>query len=88
LAALEGYDLSCYGATVPPLLHDHSMAVTKASAGTVGSLVAVGMMIGAGLAGALANRFNARGRTGWRKHSSGPRVVRLQPRHGGRRNEE
>ncbi len=60
LAALEGYDLSCYGSTVPSLLHDHSMAVTKASAGTVGSLVAVGMMIGAGIAGALANRIDAR----------------------------
>ncbi|MFI6366331.1 MFS transporter [Nocardia sp. NPDC050630] len=59
-AALEGYDLACYGATVPSLLHDHAMAATKASAGTVGSLVAVGMMVGAGLAGALVNRFGAR----------------------------
>lgn len=59
-AALEGYDLACYGATVPALLGDHSLAATKATAGTVGSLVAVGMMIGAGLAGALVNRFGAR----------------------------
>jgi len=59
-AALEGYDLACYGATVPSLLRDHSMATTKATAGTVGSLVAVGMMVGAGLAGALLNRFGAR----------------------------
>lgn len=59
-AALEGYDLACYGATVPSLLADHTLAATKASAGTVGSLVAVGMMIGAGLAGALVNRFGSR----------------------------
>lgn len=59
-AALEGYDLASYGATVPSLLQDHSMAATKATAGTVGSLVAVGMMVGAALAGALANRFGAR----------------------------
>jgi AAHS family benzoate transporter-like MFS transporter len=59
-ATLEGYDLSCYGATVPALLRDHSMAASKVAAGTVGSLVAVGMMVGAGLAGALVNRFGAR----------------------------
>jgi AAHS family benzoate transporter-like MFS transporter len=59
-AALEGYDLACYGATVPSLLSDPSMAATKASAGTVGSMVAIGMMIGAGLAGALVNRVGAR----------------------------
>jgi AAHS family benzoate transporter-like MFS transporter len=60
IALLEGYDLSCYGSTVPSLLNDHSMHATKGSAGTVGSLVAVGMAIGAAVVGALANRFSAR----------------------------
>jgi hypothetical protein len=40
-AALEGYDLSCYGATVPSLLADRATGADKASAGTVGSLVAL-----------------------------------------------
>ena len=31
-AALEGYDLASYGATVPSLLQDHSIAATKAPA--------------------------------------------------------
>lgn len=60
VAALEGYDLSSYGATVPSVLNDHTLAATKASVGVVGSLVAVGMMLGAGIAGALAGRVASR----------------------------
>lgn len=59
-AALEGYDLACYGVTVPSLLADPAMGATKASAGTVGSLVAIGMLVGAALSAALIRRFGAR----------------------------
>ncbi|RVX38514.1 AAHS family benzoate transporter-like MFS transporter [Nonomuraea polychroma] len=59
-AALEGYDLACYGVTVPSMLADRSMGGDAATAGTVGSLVAVGMMIGAALAGAAISRLGPR----------------------------
>jgi MFS family permease len=59
-AALEGYDLACYGVTVPSLLADRAMGATTASAGTVGSLVAIGMMVGAALAAALMRRVGTR----------------------------
>lgn len=59
-AALEGYDLACYGVTIPSLLTDRGFAADKAAAGTVGSLVAVGMLVGAMLAAALIRRFGSR----------------------------
>ena len=59
-AALEGYDLSSYGVTVPSLLKDATMEATKASAGRVGSLVAVGMLVGAALAAVLIRRVGSR----------------------------
>jgi MFS transporter, AAHS family, benzoate transport protein len=59
-AALEGYDLACYGVTVPSLLGDHALAADKAAAGTVGSLVAIGMLVGAALSAALVRRFGSR----------------------------
>jgi AAHS family benzoate transporter-like MFS transporter len=59
-AALEGYDLACYGVTVPSLLADRSVAADTASAGTVGSLVAIGMLLGAALSAALTRRFGSR----------------------------
>ncbi|WP_206061207.1 MFS transporter [Nonomuraea basaltis] len=59
-AALEGYDLACYGVTVPSMLADRNMGGDPATAGTVGSLVAVGMMIGAALAGAAIGRLGPR----------------------------
>jgi AAHS family benzoate transporter-like MFS transporter len=55
-AFLELYDLACYGVTVPAILADRSMAADVSAAGTAGSLVAVGMMCGAALAGALVVR--------------------------------
>jgi len=58
--ALEGYDLACYGVTVPSLLKDSSLGVSKAAAGTAGSLVAVGTMVGAALAAALIRRTGSR----------------------------
>lgn len=59
-AALEGYDLACYGVTVPSLLADRALGGNAATAGTVGSLVAVGMMLGAALAGAAIGRLGPR----------------------------
>ena len=59
-AALEGYDLSSYGVTVPSLLKDATMEATKASAGRVGSLVAVGMLVGAALSAVLIRRIGSR----------------------------
>lgn len=51
LVALEGYDLACYGATVPVLLADTSMGADPAGVAGAGSLLAVGMMAGAAMAG-------------------------------------
>jgi MFS transporter, AAHS family, benzoate transport protein len=59
-AALEGYDLACYGVTVPSMLADRNLGADPATAGTVGSLVAVGMMIGAALSGAMIGRLGPR----------------------------
>jgi AAHS family benzoate transporter-like MFS transporter len=59
-AVLEGYDLACYGATVPALLADRSMGADASTAGIAGSLVAVGMLCGAALAGAIIVRVGPR----------------------------
>ncbi|NUP03968.1 MAG: MFS transporter [Nonomuraea sp.] len=59
-AALEGYDLACYGVTVPSLLGPAGIGADKSAAGTVGSLVAVGMLAGATLAAVLIRRFGSR----------------------------
>lgn len=59
-AALEGYDLACYGVTVPSLLTDDGIGADKAAAGTVGSLVAIGMLVGAALSAALMRRLGSR----------------------------
>lgn len=59
-AALEGYDLACYGVTVPSLLADRGIGADKASAGTVGSLVAIGMLVGAAICAATIRRAGSR----------------------------
>lgn len=60
IGGLEGYDLAAYGVTVPSLLGDQSLHVDKGAAGLLGSVVGVGMMIGAGLAGAMMSRVGPR----------------------------
>lgn len=60
LALLEGYDLACYGVTVPSLLADPRLGVTPAHAGTIGSLVAIGMLLGAAAAAVTVNRIGPR----------------------------
>lgn len=59
-AALEGYDLACYGVTVPSLLTDRGLGANTTAAGTVGSLVAIGMLVGAALSAALVRRSGSR----------------------------
>ncbi|MDD7938588.1 MFS transporter [Actinomycetospora lutea] len=59
-AALEGYDLACYGVTVPSLLADPAVGADKGSAGTVGSLVAIGMLVGAAICAATIRRAGSR----------------------------
>ena len=58
-AGLEGFDLASYGVTIPSLLQSH-LAPTKQSVGHVGSLLAVGMLVGAGLCALLIRRFGSR----------------------------
>lgn len=58
-AALEGYDLASYGVTIPSLLKS-DLNVTKQSAGHVGSLLAIGMLIGAALCALLIRRVGSR----------------------------
>ena len=59
-AVLEGYDLACYGVTVPAIMAERSMGADTSAAGTAGSLVAVGMMCGAALAAAIIVRVGPR----------------------------
>lgn len=56
IAALEGYDLAIYGVSVPALLADPALNIDKGAAGTLGSIVGVGMLIGAALAGGLMRK--------------------------------
>lgn len=60
VSSLEGYDLAVYGVTVPSILGDPSLGIDKAEAGTIGSLVGIGMLIGAAFAGALVHRTGPR----------------------------
>lgn len=59
-AALEGYDLACYGVTVPSLLRDPGIGADTTSAGTVGALVAIGMLVGAAVCAATIRRLGSR----------------------------
>lgn len=59
-AGLEGYDLACYGVSVPSLVADTGLGASTGSAGLVGSLVAVGMMVGAALTAWLVVRLGSR----------------------------
>ncbi|MEV7389142.1 MFS transporter [Streptomyces sp. NPDC091215] len=60
IAMFEGYDLSVYGTTVPSLLAMPSWHLSKGDAGDIGSLTALGMLIGAGIAGATGRRLGPR----------------------------
>lgn len=57
ISAMEGYDLSVYGASVPAILQDPGLNVGVAQVGLIGSIVGIGMLFGAAFAGAMVHRF-------------------------------
>jgi AAHS family benzoate transporter-like MFS transporter len=69
IVVFDGYDLIVYGTVLPRLLDQPGWNLTKSSAGLLGSLAFAGMLIGAVLAGALADRLGRRctiiGCTAW-----------------------
>lgn len=60
IVVFDGYDLIVYGTTLPPLLAEPGWDLTPATAGTIGSLAFVGMLVGALAAGNLADRLGRR----------------------------
>lgn len=56
----DGYDLYVYGATLPGFIGRAPWNVDRATAGLVGSLALVGMLIGSLAAGVLTDRFGRR----------------------------
>lgn len=57
---VEGYDLIVFGVGLPALLEEPSWNLDSAQGGTLGSLVYVGMLIGALLCGRIADRWGQR----------------------------
>ncbi|WP_432001011.1 MFS transporter [Streptomyces sioyaensis] len=60
IVVFDGYDLIVYGTVLPQLLKEPGWELSKADAGLLGSLAFAGMLIGAVLAGTLADRFGRR----------------------------
>ena len=56
----EGYDLIVFGALLPTLLVEPGWGLTSASAGSLGSLVYLGMLVGALAGGPVCDRFGRR----------------------------
>ncbi|MGJ3561559.1 MFS transporter [Streptomyces sp. INA 01156] len=57
---VEGFDLIVYGVAMPSMLADANLGLSKSLAGTLGSLVYLGMLIGAVVCGPLADRLGRR----------------------------
>ncbi|OZE99191.1 MFS transporter [Rhodococcus sp. 15-2388-1-1a] len=57
---LEGYDLLMYGTVVPSLLAYEPWDLDPATVGVLGSVVGVGMLVGALAAGSIADRWGRR----------------------------
>lgn len=56
----EGYDLIVYGALLPSLIAEPGWGLTSASAGTIGSMVYLGMLVGALAGGPVCDRVGRR----------------------------
>ena len=55
LVVFDGYDLIVYGTVQTTLINDTGWGLTKATAGTVGSVAFAGMLVGAILAGRISD---------------------------------
>lgn len=60
ITILDGVDLIMFGAVLPTLLETKQWGITTATAGLIGSLSLVGMMVGAMLAGYITDRIGRR----------------------------
>lgn len=60
LVVFDGYDLIVYGTVQSALINDTGWGLTKATAGTVGSMAFAGMMLGAVCAGRMADTWGRR----------------------------
>lgn len=60
IVVFDGYDLIVYGTVLPRLLAEPGWDLTKSGAGLLGSLAFAGMLVGAVLAGTLADRLGRR----------------------------
>ena len=60
LVVFDGYDLIVYGTVQSSLISDTGWGLTKATAGTIGSMAFAGMMIGAIFAGRMADTWGRR----------------------------
>jgi AAHS family benzoate transporter-like MFS transporter len=60
LVVFDGYDLIVYGTVQSALINDTGWGLSKATAGTVGSMAFAGMMIGAVFAGRMADTWGRR----------------------------
>ncbi|MCX6500640.1 MAG: aromatic acid/H+ symport family MFS transporter [Arthrobacter sp.] len=60
LVVFDGYDLIVYGTVQSSLISETGWGLSKATAGTIGSMAFVGMMIGAIFAGRMADSWGRR----------------------------
>jgi AAHS family benzoate transporter-like MFS transporter len=60
LVVFDGYDLIVYGTVQSSLISETGWGLSKATAGTIGSMAFVGMMIGAIFAGRMADTWGRR----------------------------
>jgi AAHS family benzoate transporter-like MFS transporter len=60
LVVFDGYDLIVYGTVQSSLISETGWGLTKATAGTIGSMAFLGMMIGAIFAGRMADTWGRR----------------------------